>query len=238
MPALSECRGLRCLALFRSSSSGSCERLRGLGSPWRWPSGSSSLSVSARRGVGSVGSSGSWACQLGGGALRDSVHPVQYPCRDALESRDRDHGVEHCGVAAFSGAPNAAWIEERAVQLQPHVVVEAGGVVLVHYERRLLRRRLRGARRRLGRDGEIALRLVLRQSLAQGRPVLAGAPARGRPGRALASFFYLGRARPYAQHAARPEEVFAPPAASSVVVHVHVDLDDAAVSEEDMTGVG
>src|SRR5712692_7138176 len=65
------------------------------------------------------------------------------------------------------------------------------------------------------------------------------APSNSSPSlRALPSFFYLGRARPYVQHAARPEEVFAPPAASSVVVHVHVDLDDAAVCEEDMTGVG
>jgi len=66
--------------------------------------------------------------------------------------------------------------------LQPHVVVQAGRIVLVHDEARLLRRWLRRSRRGLGRNPEIALRLVFRESLLQRRPILANPPPLGRPG--------------------------------------------------------
>src|SRR5207302_9819565 len=68
---------------------------------------------------------------------------------------------------------------ERSVHFQAHVVVESRRVVLVHHERRLLGRLRRRSGRRLGRYREVALRLVLRKSLAQSRPALAVAPAGG-----------------------------------------------------------
>src|SRR5882762_328016 len=80
---------------------------------------------------------------------------------------------------------------ERSVHLQPDVVVQARGVVLVHHEGGL-GVRLHLSRRRLGGDGEVPLRLVLRQLPLQGgasRPgggALAGRTARSRHVRTVA----------------------------------------------------
>jgi len=69
---------------------------------------------------------------------------------------------------------------QSAVHLQAHVVVQAGGIVLVDHERRLrvIRLRPRGG---LRGDGEVALRLVLGEPALQGRslPPAGRAPACG-----------------------------------------------------------